>query len=303
MQRTLAVSTPEPIQIFTTLFYCSEEIYQNTESNNLIEYIERYKLYTKPISALNDNLINDQNFDYKTTTTTVETEQSTVSKTITQTTSKSTANGEKESDNKSDKISQNWTFYVIIMTVIMAMIVVLIIGFTIFGTNNTTDKNKNEKKKLKAKEPDEKKRKPKSKSPTNEKSLSKTKSPTNEKILSKTKSSTNEKSLLKTKSPTKDKTDITPIALLKTKNINKEPKIDFTKDFTVSFDDIKDGDDSDDNNEYVAQKLVPRVATEPFLVSKNLSLEPQDKPIHTNLFTRVTRSSEVSRTKSPTNKI
>jgi hypothetical protein len=273
------------------LFYCSEEIYQNTESNNLIEYIERYKLYTKPISALNDNLINDQNFDYKTTTTTVETEQSTVSKTITQTTSKSTANGEKESDNKSDKISQNWTFYVIIMTVIMAMIVVLIIGFTIFGTNNTTDKNKNEKKKLKAKEPDEKKRKPKSKSPKNEKSLSKTKSPTNGKSLS------------KTKSPTKDKTDITPIALLKTKNINKEPKIDFTKDFTVSFDDIEDGDDSDDNNEYVAQKLVPRVATEPFLVSKNLSLEPQDKPIHTNLFTRVTRSSEVSRTKSPTNKI
>ncbi len=87
MQRTLTLSTREPIPIFETLFYCSEEIYQNTESNNLIEYIWRNKLYTKPISALNDNLINDENFDYKTTTTTVETEQSTVSMTITQTTS------------------------------------------------------------------------------------------------------------------------------------------------------------------------------------------------------------------------
>jgi hypothetical protein len=225
--------------------------------------MERYKLYTKPISALNDNLINDQNFDYKTTTTTVETEQSTVSVTITPT----TANGEKENDNKSDNISQNWTFYVIIITVIMAMIVVSIIGFTIFGANNTTNK-----KKLKVKKPDQKKTKPKSKSPTNEKSLS------------------------KTKSPIKDKSDITPIVLMKTKNINKE--IDFTKDFRVSFEDIED-----DDNECIARQPVPRVSTEPFLVSKNLSLKPEDKPIHTNLFTRVTRSSEVSRTKSPTNKI
>ncbi len=118
MQRTLTLSTPEPIPIFETLFYCSEEIYQNTESNNLIEHISRYKLYTNPISALNDNLINGQNFDYKTTTTIADTEQSTVSMTIIQTTSniftsKSTSNGEKQSDNKSNNISQNWTFYVI----------------------------------------------------------------------------------------------------------------------------------------------------------------------------------------------
>jgi predicted protein tyrosine phosphatase len=127
------------------------------------------------------------------------------------------------------------------MTVIMAMIGVLIIGFTIFGANNTTNKNKNEQKKLKVKKPDEKKTKPKSKSLTNEKSLS------------------------QTKSSTKDKTDMTTTALMKTKNINKEPNIDFTKHFTVSFEDIED----DDNNEYIAPQPVPFVATEPFLVSKN----------------------------------
>jgi len=86
-------------------------------------------------------------------------------------------------------------------------------------------------------------------------------------------------------------------------NAKKEPSVDTNNVFTVTF----DHDDEDNNNaiksninsntiEEVAPQLVERVTTEPFLVTKHPSLEPEEKPVDNNLFTRIISCKPKSRT-------